>query len=45
MPAKLTITINKISSVPNPTNSTNIMKFSEYEEEQAGDLNIIKTTT
>jgi hypothetical protein len=30
MPAKLTTTINKICSVPNPTNSTIIMQFSEY---------------
>ena len=30
MPAKLSTTINKISSVPNPTNSTIIQEFSEY---------------
>jgi integrase/recombinase XerD len=30
MPAKLTTTINKICSVPNPTNSTIIREFSEY---------------
>ncbi|MGB6592684.1 MAG: hypothetical protein WBE68_14375, partial [Candidatus Nitrosopolaris sp.] len=30
MPAKLTTTINKISSVPNPTDCNIIMQFSEY---------------
>ena len=30
MPAKLTTTINKICSLPNPTNSAIIMQFSEY---------------
>jgi integrase/recombinase XerD len=30
MPAKLTTTINKISFVPNPTNSAIIQEFSEY---------------
>jgi integrase/recombinase XerD len=30
MPAKLTTTINKISSVPNPINSVIIQEFSEY---------------
>jgi integrase/recombinase XerD len=30
MPAKLSTTINKICSVPNPTNSTIIREFSEY---------------
>jgi hypothetical protein len=30
MPAKLTTTINKISSVPNPINSVIIREFSEY---------------
>lgn len=30
MPAKLTTTINKIYSVPNPTNSAIIRQFSEY---------------
>ena len=33
MPAKLTTTINKISSVPNPTNSVIIREFSEYMTE------------
>jgi EAL domain-containing protein (putative c-di-GMP-specific phosphodiesterase class I) len=33
MPAKLTTTINKISSVPNPTNCTIIQEFSEYMKE------------
>ncbi len=33
MPAKLTTTINKISSVPNSTNSTIIQEFSEYMKE------------
>ncbi|PWU82111.1 MAG: hypothetical protein DLM72_03360 [Candidatus Nitrosopolaris wilkensis] len=33
MPAKLTTTINKISSVPNPTNSAIIQEFSEYMKE------------
>ena len=33
MPAKLTTTINKISSVPNPTNSTIIEEFSRYMKE------------
>src|SRR6266568_8084762 len=33
MPAKLTTTINKISSVPNPTNSTIIQEFSKYMKE------------
>lgn len=33
MPAKLTTTIKKISSVPNPTNSTVIQEFSKYMKE------------
>jgi len=33
MPEKLTTTINKISSVPNPTNSTIIQEFSIYMKE------------
>jgi hypothetical protein len=33
MPAKLTTTINKISSVPNSTNSTIIQEFSKYMKE------------
>jgi hypothetical protein len=33
MPAKRTTTIDKISSVPNPTNSTIIQEFSRYMKE------------
>jgi len=33
MPAKLTTTINKISSVPNPTNSVIMREFSDYMTE------------
>src|ERR1700704_423771 len=33
MPAKLSTTINKISSVPNPTNCTILQEFSEYMKE------------
>jgi integrase/recombinase XerD len=33
MPAKLTTTINKITSVPNPTNSVIIREFSDYMTE------------
>jgi hypothetical protein len=33
MSAKRTTTIDKISSVPNPTNSTIIQEFSKYMKE------------